>query len=65
MDIKEPRFDRPIGLGATSEENTEPDEVEITEGKHVFLLYQGRLMRSQVTQVVKPDTVFVGRVLVF
>ena len=66
MDIKEPRFDRPIGIGATTEQKTvDPHEVEIAEGKRVFLIYQGWLMRTLVTQVVMAGAVFVGRVLVF
>jgi hypothetical protein len=40
-------------------------EVEITEGKRVFLIYKGWLMGAMVTQVVMPGAVFVGRVLAF
>jgi hypothetical protein len=66
MDVKEFRFDRPIGLGTTSEQKgTDPHEAEIAEGKRVFLIYQGWLMRTLVTQVVVPNAVFVGRVLAF
>jgi hypothetical protein len=66
MDIKEPRFDRPVGLGATSEKKpVDSHEVEITEGKRVFLIYKGWLMGAMVTQVVMPGAVFVGRVLAF
>ena len=45
MEIKEPRFDRPVGLGATSEKKpVDSHEDEITEGKRVFLIYKGWLM---------------------
>ena len=55
-----------MGLGATSEQKgVDPHEVEITEGKRVFLIYQGWLMRTQVTQVVVPGAVFVSRILAF
>jgi hypothetical protein len=66
MDIKEPAFDKPIGLGATGERRVvDATAVEITEGMRVMVVYQGKNMTAEVTAVEKPNSQFVARVLDF
>lgn len=66
MDIKEPTFDKPIGIGATGERRvvdatTAPVEV----GTRVMLVYQGKHMTVDVTEVEEPNSRFIGKVLAF
>lgn len=66
MDIKEPTFDKPIGIGTTGERRvvdatTAPVEV----GTRVMLVYQGNHMTAEVTEVKEPDSRFIGRILAF
>ena len=63
MTIKTPKFDEPIGLGATSEKRpVDPYSVTIEVGTRVMLTYKGRNLRAEVVEVEEDDTVFVGRV---
>jgi hypothetical protein len=66
VDIKEPRFDRPIGLGATGETKpVDPTKAEIRPGTKVILVYRAKHVTVHVTDIVKPDTVFIGRIGAF
>ena len=66
MDIKEPAFDKPIGIGTTGERRvvdatTAPVEV----GTRVMLVYQGNHILAEVTEVEEAASRFIGRVLEF
>ena len=70
MAIKEPRFDRPRGLGATTSEKPinkplVPENWEIRAGTRVLLRYHGKELVVTVIEVERPEEQFVGRVLAF
>ncbi len=66
MDIKEPTFDKPIGLGATGERRiVDPYTALVEVGTRVMLIYQEAHLTAEVTAVEEPNSRFVGRVLEF
>jgi hypothetical protein len=66
MDIKEPTFDKPVGIGATGERRVvNPRTAPVKVGTRVMLVYQGNHMTAEVTAVEEPDSRFVGSVLEF
>jgi hypothetical protein len=66
MDIKEPTFDKPIGIGTTGEGRVvDATTAPVKVGTRVMLVYQGNHMTAKVTEVEEPDSRFIGSVLSF
>ena len=66
MSVKEPSFDRPIGIGATGEDHViDPSTAPIEVGTRITLVYQGKQMLAEVVEVKKRSSQFVGTVLEF
>jgi hypothetical protein len=66
MDIKNPVFDKPIGLGITTTGKSlgELREPKIEIGIRVMLMYQGKQLNAIVT-ASEGENRFIGRVLGF
>lgn len=60
--VKTPKLDEPIAFGVlTNKLPQEPGDIVITPGAEVIVRHQGNGLSVIITEVVEPQSVFIGR----